>query len=297
VQETERRRPSAASAKSTRRAVTLLALMTALAGLLLLGSSAVAEAGAASDYSKEAPLEKSQLQPGGNSDTEPGPERPGSEVPCGDCAPQCDNGFDDDGDHLYDYPADPGCTGYSDPEEWNPAPPPPPPLPPPPPPPPPQYEWMDFMVGFWTGEYEIDECGGPMLIPCSGGANIRCKIVVKKHQFRGGRFNIEYQNSVRYKMDFRVCYLPYGGGVTSVSWRHGDVDNDGTTFPWEFMGNDDGFPYHIRYAHRATFHYGFSSRECLATYLCSATHHGRIILTFYDTGLYGRTEKESWTIQ
>ena len=151
------------------------------------------------------------------------------------------------------------------------------------------------MVGDWQGEYEIDECGFSPLIPCSG-AGIRCKVVFKKHQFKGGRFGIAYQNSVRYRMDFRVCYRPYGGGITSVTYRHGDVDEDGTTYPWEFRGNDDGFPYHIRNVHRAFFHYGFGAAECFVVY-CSNEHHGRITLTFTDSGLYGNTEKEAWTIQ
>jgi hypothetical protein len=158
------------------------------------------------------------------------------------------------------------------------------------------------MIGYWTGEYEIDECGGPVY-PCYGPTGLklpgvyRCKIVYKKAQFRGGRFGIDYQNSVRYKMDFRVCYRAYGGGIDSVSWRHGDVDEDGTTFPWEYRGNDSGFPYHIRYAHRVTFHYGFGAAECFTTYVCSNEHHGRVVLTFTDTGLYGTVTKDWWTIQ
>ena len=42
----------------------------------------------------------------------------------------CSNGSDDDGDGKVDYPADPGCTGATDNDEYN-APPPPPPPPPP----------------------------------------------------------------------------------------------------------------------------------------------------------------------
>ncbi|MBP6912260.1 MAG: hypothetical protein KBB88_03625, partial [Candidatus Pacebacteria bacterium] len=32
---------------------------------------------------------------------------------------QCNNGIDDDGDGLIDYPADPGCTSPTDDSEWN----------------------------------------------------------------------------------------------------------------------------------------------------------------------------------
>ncbi|MGQ0536534.1 MAG: choice-of-anchor L domain-containing protein [Methanobacteriota archaeon] len=38
---------------------------------------------------------------------------------------QCSDGFDNDGDNLTDYPADPGCTDANDPDEWNSPPPPP----------------------------------------------------------------------------------------------------------------------------------------------------------------------------
>ncbi len=38
----------------------------------------------------------------------------------------CSNGADDDGDGKVDYPADPGCTGPTDNDEFNPPPPPPP---------------------------------------------------------------------------------------------------------------------------------------------------------------------------
>lgn len=56
--------------------------------------------------------------------------------------PQCEDGKDNDGDGLVDWPADPGCMDGVDDAEYNssgpsPPPPPEPPSPPPPPPPPP----------------------------------------------------------------------------------------------------------------------------------------------------------------
>lgn len=53
---------------------------------------------------------------------------------------QCNDGIDNDGDRLIDFPADPGCTSSADTSENDTVPPPPPPPPPPPgvtPPPPP----------------------------------------------------------------------------------------------------------------------------------------------------------------
>jgi len=43
--------------------------------------------------------------------------------------PACSNGKDDDGDGKIDFPADPGCTGSTDSDEFDAAPAPPPPLP------------------------------------------------------------------------------------------------------------------------------------------------------------------------
>lgn len=51
-------------------------------------------------------------------------------VPIG-LLPECDDNIDNDGDHLVDYPADPGCTSPTDDDEVDPLPPPPPPPPPP----------------------------------------------------------------------------------------------------------------------------------------------------------------------
>lgn len=62
----------------------------------------------------------------------PPPGPPGTPVPPPPPPPTyaaCSNGSDDDGDGKVDYPADPGCTDYGDPDEYNAAGTPPPPQP------------------------------------------------------------------------------------------------------------------------------------------------------------------------
>jgi hypothetical protein len=156
------------------------------------------------------------------------------------------------------------------------------------------------MVGYNYFTEEYNECSQGPSFPCVKptlpGA-IRCKRVINVHQFREGHFGVEMRDAVRYRVQWRVCYHPYGGGVTEVSYRYGDVDADGTTWPWEYRGNDSGYPYHIRQTHKAYIYYGFGAAECFTHIGCSNEHHGHLTYTFTDSGLYGSWYKVVDTIQ
>jgi hypothetical protein len=207
---------------------------------------------------------------------------------------QCNDREDNDGDGLIDWGHDPGCSSLSDDDEYNAPAPPPPPQPPPPPP----EEFGDFMVGYNYSTSETDECSQGPSYPClkpSLPAAIRCKKVVNVQQFREGHFGVEMRDSMKYGVQWRVCYHPYGGGITEVTYRYGDVVD--TNFPWEFRGNDSGFPYHIRQAHKVFIYYGFGVAECFTHIGCSNEHHGRLTYTFTDSGLYGSWYKVVNTIQ
>jgi hypothetical protein len=230
------------------------------------------------------------------------PDGPNRDIPCGECAPQCGNAYDDDGDRLADYPRDPGCTSYDDPEEWNPAPPPPPPpvppppVPPPPPPippPPPPAEWQWTLMDANPPDYQGgggDECMD--VIPCSlnDPTVIRCKVyvfVLKPHE---GHFGIDFGPAFKYEGRWRICYRPYGGGITEVSYRIGDATD--TYNLWEWRGNDAGYPSHIREAHRVFVRYGGGAAICIGgQWGCGPERHFRLTHTFKDTGLYGTITK------
>lgn len=200
----------------------------------------------------------------------------------------CRDVDDNDGDNRVDWPSDPGCTNPNDTDEWNPAPPPPVP----PPPPPTEWQWMlmdatppDYLGGGG------DECMLPM-IPCAlqDLKVIRCKVysfVLKPHE---GHFGIDFGPAFKYEGRWRICYKPFGGGITEVSYRTGDATN--TYNLWEWRGNDDGYPFHIREAHRVFVHYGGGAAICVGGgYGCGPERHFRLYFTFTDTGRYGTITK------
>ena len=136
----------------------------------------------------------------------------------------------------------------------------------------------------WTG-YDECENGEPIgpKVPCYAPGAIRCK-----------RFTFEWVFSeanlydvARYAGAWKVCYRPYGGGVTSVQYRNGMGTWSDWFWYWEGDGNQSGYPNHIREPHRVFFYYRMQIHLCAAGHLCGPMKHPWIVWTFKDTGFYG----------
>jgi hypothetical protein len=118
---------------------------------------------------------------------------------------------------------------------------------------------------------------------------IRCKKVVFSHTFRQGYFGHEVMDVLRYEGQWRVCYRPNGGGVTSVTYRTGDAT--WTCCFWEWHGNDSGYPSHLREAHTVYIYYRGSAQLCFVNQGCGNIKHPWITFTFTDATLYGTLSK------
>jgi len=84
---------------------------------------------------------------------------------------------------------------------------------------------------------------------------------------------------MRYEGSFRVCYK-HGQGIVSYSDVHGD--NTWTRVPWEWRGNDNGYPYAVKYSRHVVFHYRGSAAFCIVPYACGPTKHPWVTIVFYD---------------
>ena len=220
-----------------------------------------------------------------------------SEVVYVECTDQIDNA--DPEDYLIDS-QDPGCSyPYDrDDDETNGVPPPPPPPPPappppPPPPPPPEFEWTPaspWDQNLSVGEYdECDDAGGFVPVPMcvlTDASVPRCKRYVFTFQFQGDVFGVGIGPSDDYAGAWKVCYYPYGGGVTRVVYRYGDSVQ--VHFPWQWDGNSSGYPQHYRDPHHVQIRYRGDIKVCLPFRGCGPQRHVWLNYDFYDTGLYGR---------
>ena len=311
-----------------RKLVTLL-LLTAAAAVALAIGTAGASGPAAGVPSSKAELQGVILMPSGEFAAAEVDELPDGTVlrvatrrgrsPDGSETPpqQCRDGDDNDADGKIDfvpppgYQADPGCSGTDDNDEWNPPPPPPPAPPPPPPlPPPPPEGWPYTMVlsnpPIWS-EYGYDECedgrplnskspSAPCLAPDGTPTNIRCKVYTYTFSFNEGHFGIDvHLLAIKYKLNWKLCYRPNGGGITSVKYRNGDMVDKGRF--WEWQGNEPGYPQHVRYAHSVLFKFRLRGRICiLPDPGCGPSAVGQINSWFYDEGQWGRIDNDEWVL-
>lgn len=206
--------------------------------------------------------------------------RTDSQIPILDCNDGIDG--DDPEDTLVDL-GDPGCTYYGDDDETN------APIPPPPPPPPPPPDWPLLFSRQTATEYNECENGeviGPKA-PCLSPDTIRCKRKTFEWVFKQGNPLEPFDVGV-YFGEFRVCYRPYGNGITSITYRRGWGTWDGYFWHWlNEDGNANGYPYHIREPHIVRFYYRMGMHLCVHEPVCGPDKWGWETWTFKDTGLYG----------
>jgi hypothetical protein len=86
-------------------------------------------------------------------------------------------------------------------------------------------------------------------------------------------------NVLRYEGQFRVCYRH---GVEIVSVLHRSGDSTYTRWPWNWKGNDAGYPFHIRYLHRVEFYFRGTLEFCPVSFGCTTTKHPFVTVTFFD---------------
>jgi hypothetical protein len=151
----------------------------------------------------------------------------------------------------------------------------------------------------WSGR---DECENGVFLdpnvkypnyPClgpDGPTNVRCKVYTFTLIPHEGHFGIDFGRAIKYEGRWKICYRPYGGGITSVVYRIGDATE--TYGLWEWRGNDDGYPSHIREEHVVYVRYGGGAAICVGGgYGCGPERHFRLTHTFTDSGLYGSITK------
>jgi len=94
------------------------------------------------------------------------------------------------------------------------------------------------------------------------------------------QFGASWLNFIRYEGGFRVCYVP---DQRIVSW--GSVWGDAfyVLEPWDWRGNDGGYPYGVKTGtHSVEFHYRGSAAICVVGWACGPTKHPGVTITFSD---------------
>jgi hypothetical protein len=177
----------------------------------------------------------------------------------------CENGVDDDGDGWVDE-EDGGCHGdepfpWMDDDEWN--------------PPPPNPDEYPLQVGTFDALPEED------ITVTTNSPVTRCKT----QRFRKSWTQATLYNVLTYEGRFRVCYR-HNAGIVSVLHRSGD--SIFTRWPWSWKGNDDGYPFHIRYERRVEFYFRGTLEFCPIKLGCTTTKHPYITITFYDDNTISR---------
>jgi hypothetical protein len=104
-----------------------------------------------------------------------------------------------------------------------------------------------------------------------------CRSKVQRFRYwfnQSGLFDV-----MRYEGMFRVCYQP-GGRITWIRDVHGDMV--WTRHPWNWGGNDHGYPYAVIYRGYAEVHYRGTAAICLFSYGCGPQKHPWVKITFYS---------------
>jgi hypothetical protein len=94
---------------------------------------------------------------------------------------------------------------------------------------------------------------------------------------------------LRYAGTFRVCYVP---GVRVVSWSEVHGDATYALPPWDWHGNDPGYPHSVRLSeHAVQFTFRGEAAICVELLLkgCGPTKHPWVRITFWDTNTITRS--------
>ena len=94
------------------------------------------------------------------------------------------------------------------------------------------------------------------------------------------QFGASWLNFIRYSGGFRVCYVP---GESIVSWGSLWGDASYVLPPWDWRGNDGGYPRGVRTGtHTVEFHFRGSAAICVVGWVCGPTRHPGLTITFFD---------------
>jgi len=105
--------------------------------------------------------------------------------------------------------------------------------------------------------------------------DVRCK----RQTFTATFKQLGWVTVIKYEGQFRVCYRP---GQSIISWRdlHGDATE--TVVPWEWRGNDPGYPYGVQIdAKTLQLNYRGSAAVCIFWKGCGPTKHPWVRIVFY----------------
>jgi len=103
-----------------------------------------------------------------------------------------------------------------------------------------------------------------------------CRSKVQRFRYwfnQSGLFDV-----MRYEGMFRVCYEP-GVRIAWIKDLHGDMV--WTRLPWNWYGNDEGYPYAVNHRRYAEIHYRGSAAICLFSHGCGPQKHPWVKITFY----------------
>jgi hypothetical protein len=191
-----------------------------------------------------------------------------------DPPPACGDGMDNDGNGLIDYPEDPGC--FSD---------------------------MDFKEVAYPSDYQLETetfTFDPEVVDSTALTEqtyYSTLLAIPDVPSKLQRFTAKFKQAwfvtvITYKGEFRVCYRP-NHSVVSWGGLHGDATS--TRVPWEWRGNDPGYPWATRRndanAGKTNYilevNYRGSAAVCILFKGCGPEKHLWVQVLFYaDNGPY-----------
>jgi hypothetical protein len=142
-------------------------------------------------------------------------------------------------------------------------------------------EWPELVpeTFAWGDSSESIQCGAdlrPVLRPYTcWGEIIRCKT----QRFSASWSQATIYTVLRYEGTFKVCYV-HSKRIVSVVYRFGDATF--VRIPWEWHGNDSGYPYHIRREHNVEFNFRGTAQFCILKVGCGPEKHPWVRITFFD---------------
>lgn len=108
--------------------------------------------------------------------------------------------------------------------------------------------------------------------------DVRCKTQTFRQTFTYGV--VVHPNALRYDGSFNVCYKP-NSKIVSFSNVHGDAGS--VKLPWDWHGNDSGYPYGVKSLHKVKFYYRGSMQICIIPKIgCGPTKHPWVTIIFHD---------------